>query len=76
MVPFWIWLSKITINEAMDKLSCVKYCSEQKSHMITVGHLEYASEFEVFKSTMCKAQLSGLARKFPERQYKYSVLSQ
>ena len=62
MVPFWIWLSKITINQEMDKNSCVQYCSEQNAKLVTVGHLEYASEFQVPQSKLLVANYLGFAR--------------
>ena len=47
MWPLWVWLSRLTITENMDKKSCQKHCSDQGAKLITVGHLEYASEFKV-----------------------------
>ena len=46
----------------MDKNSCVQYCSEQNAKLVTVGHLEYASEFQVPQSKLLVANYLGFAR--------------
>ena len=77
MVPLWVWFSRLIITEEMDKEPCIEFCANRESKMITVGHLEYASSFQVFKHLLqgdCKnpenrgETFSGFFQCFPEFQ--------
>ena len=47
MWPLWIWFSKLTITEEMDKQDCEKYCLDRNETLITMDLLQYAFYFKV-----------------------------
>ena len=62
MVPLWVWLSRLTITEEMDKKPCIEYCANQNSKLITVGHLDFASEFEILRKNFMNPKTTLLTR--------------
>ena len=64
MLPLWVWFSRLIITEETEKMSCVEYCSNRKSKLITIGHLEFVSEFEVTKFLLLIISLQTLQNNF------------
>ena len=49
MLPLWVWFSRIKVAKYMEKNACEHYCSDHNAKMITVGHLEHATEFKILR---------------------------